>query len=189
MELVLRIGVREGEKTHRRSASLSWKVFSNFSRSFRPLHFFRCFRLGPDRSSPHRRRPQRSGGPGRLGSCQGPAAPGYYLTRRYAVLRSVHPGDVANDAADMRRLLQRVTVESSSSNWADDALLRLVQLDYARGNLDGAARNLERIRQELPGKCAASSGGLLGSTDLLRPEESDLACRSIADGLTASQAT
>ena len=53
---------------------------------------------------------------------------------------------VANDAGDMRRQLQRVAVEYSSSSWADDALLRLVQLDYASGNLDGAARNLERIR-------------------------------------------
>jgi DNA polymerase III delta subunit len=55
---------------------------------------------------------------------------------------------VASDAADMRRQLQRVAVEYSSSNWADDALLRLVQLDYASGNLDGAARNLERIRRD-----------------------------------------
>ena len=36
---------------------------------------------------------------------------------------------VANEAADMRRQLQRVAVEYSSSSWADDALLRLVQLD------------------------------------------------------------
>jgi hypothetical protein len=49
---------------------------------------------------------------------------------------------VASDAADMRRQLQRVAVEYSASSWADDALLRLVQLDYASGNLDGAARNL-----------------------------------------------
>jgi outer membrane protein assembly factor BamD (BamD/ComL family) len=58
---------------------------------------------------------------------------------------------VASDANEMRRQLQRVAVEYSSSSWADDALLRLVQLDYASGNLPGAARNLERIRQDYPG--------------------------------------
>ena len=79
------------------------------------------------------------------------------------LLRATSPGDtlypqivytqamVASDAADMRRQLQRVAVEYSSSSWADDALLRLVQLDYASANLDGAARNLERIRLDYPG--------------------------------------
>ncbi|HET9725875.1 MAG TPA: hypothetical protein VFP28_03100, partial [Gemmatimonadales bacterium] len=41
---------------------------------------------------------------------------------------------VANSAGDMRRELQRVTVEYASSDWADDALLRLVQRDYATRN-------------------------------------------------------
>ena len=46
---------------------------------------------------------------------------------------------VAGTAGDMRRLLQRVTVEYGTSSWADDALLRLVQMDYATRNFDGAA--------------------------------------------------
>ena len=45
----------------------------------------------------------------------------------------------------MRTDLQRVAVEYASSNWADDALLRLALLDYAGGQLDASARTLERI--------------------------------------------
>jgi len=52
---------------------------------------------------------------------------------------------VAADPREMRTDLQRVAVEYTSSNWADDALLRLALLDYAAGQLDASARNLERI--------------------------------------------
>jgi hypothetical protein len=52
---------------------------------------------------------------------------------------------VAADPREMRTYLQRVAVEYASSNWADDALLRLALLDYAAGQLDASARNLERI--------------------------------------------
>ena len=51
---------------------------------------------------------------------------------------------VANSAADMRRDLQRVVVEYPTSSWTDDALLRLVQMDYATRSFEAAARNLER---------------------------------------------
>ncbi|MGH7517490.1 MAG: SPOR domain-containing protein [Gemmatimonadales bacterium] len=52
---------------------------------------------------------------------------------------------VAADPRQMRTDLQRVAVEYAASNWADDALLRLALLDYAGGQLDASARNLERI--------------------------------------------
>jgi hypothetical protein len=57
---------------------------------------------------------------------------------------------VADNAADMRRSLQRVVVEYPTSGWADDALVRLVQMDYATRSFDAAARNLERLRQDYP---------------------------------------
>ncbi|MGH7631028.1 MAG: SPOR domain-containing protein [Gemmatimonadales bacterium] len=52
---------------------------------------------------------------------------------------------VAADPREMRTDLQRVAVEYAASNWADDALLRLALLEYAAGQLDASARNLERI--------------------------------------------
>ncbi|MFL5472231.1 MAG: SPOR domain-containing protein [Gemmatimonadales bacterium] len=90
---------------------------------------------------------------------------------------------VANDAADMRRQLLRVAVEYSSSSWADDALLRLVQLDYASANLDGAARNLERIRLDYPGSPLIPQAAYWAARTYFDQKKPDLACRWIADGL------
>ncbi|HWN19610.1 MAG TPA: SPOR domain-containing protein, partial [Gemmatimonadales bacterium] len=86
----------------------------------------------------------------------------------------------------MRRTLQRVAVEYSSSSWADDALLRLVQLDYASGNLPGAARNLERLRQDYPGSTLLPQAAYWAARTYFDQKNSDLACRWIADGLAAS---
>jgi DNA polymerase-3 subunit delta len=93
---------------------------------------------------------------------------------------------VASDANEMRRTLQRVAVEYSSSSWADDALLRLVQLDYASGNLPGAARNLERLRQDYPGSGLLSQAAYWAARTYFDQKNPELACRWIADGLAAS---
>jgi DNA polymerase-3 subunit delta len=115
------------------------------------------------------------------------------------LLSSTAPGDtlypqiiytqamVANDAADMRRQLQRVAVEYPSSSWADDALLRLVQLDYASGNLNGAARNLERIRLDYPGSALLPQAAYWAARTYFDQKNPGLACRWIADGLAGSQ--
>lgn len=57
---------------------------------------------------------------------------------------------LATNPDTMRRMLQQVIVEQSLSPWADDALLRLAQLDYASGNLPAAMRDLERLRTDFP---------------------------------------
>jgi DNA polymerase III subunit delta len=94
---------------------------------------------------------------------------------------------VATDAADMRRQLQRVAVEHSSSSWADDALLRLVQLDYASGNLDGAARNLERLRRDYPGSSLLPQTSYWAARTYFDQKNPAAACRWLADGLAASR--
>jgi DNA polymerase-3 subunit delta len=94
---------------------------------------------------------------------------------------------VATDAGDMRRQLQRVAVEHSSSSWADDALLRLVQLDYASGNLDGAARNLERLRRDYPGSTLLPQTSYWAARTYFDQKNPAVACRWIADGLAASR--
>jgi DNA polymerase-3 subunit delta len=94
---------------------------------------------------------------------------------------------VATDAAEMRRQLQRVAVEHSSSSWADDALLRLVQLDYASGNLDGAARNLERLRRDYPGSTLLPQTSYWAARTYFDQKNAALACRWLADGLAASR--
>jgi DNA polymerase-3 subunit delta len=93
---------------------------------------------------------------------------------------------VASDANEMRRTLQRVAVEYSSSSWADDALLRLVQLDYASGNLPGAARNLERLRLDYPGSSLLPQASYWAARTYFDQKNPELACRWIADGIAAS---
>jgi cell division septation protein DedD len=93
---------------------------------------------------------------------------------------------VASDAADMRRQLQRVAVEHSSSSWADDALLRLVQLDYASANLDGAARNLERLRLDYPGSPLLPQASYWAARTYFDQKKPELACRWISEGMGAS---
>ena len=87
----------------------------------------------------------------------------------------------------MRRQLQRVAVEYSSSSWADDALLRLVQLDYASGNLEGAARNLERIRSDYPGTSLLPQASYWAARTYFDHKEPEQACRWIAEGLARSR--
>jgi hypothetical protein len=94
---------------------------------------------------------------------------------------------VASDANEMRRQLQRVAVEYSSSSWADDALLRLVQLDYASGNLDGAARHLERIRLDYPDSPLLPQTSYWAARTYFDQKTPELACRWIADGLARSR--
>jgi cell division septation protein DedD len=94
---------------------------------------------------------------------------------------------VATDAATMRRQLQRVAVEHAASSWADDALLRLVQLDYASGNLDGAARNLERIRRDFPGTTLLPQASYWAARTYFDQKNPSMACRWLADGIAASR--
>jgi cell division septation protein DedD len=62
-----------------------------------------------------------------------------------------------------------------------------VQLDYASGNLEGAARNLERIRLDYPGSPLLSQASYWAARtyfDLKKPEQ---ACRWIADGMAGAR--
>ena len=94
---------------------------------------------------------------------------------------------VANSAGDMRRQLQRVTVEYASSEWADDALLRLVQMDYATRNYDGAARNLERLRVDFPASPLMAQAAYWAARTYFDSNKPKDACRWLADGMAKSQ--
>lgn len=90
---------------------------------------------------------------------------------------------VAASPQEMRRDLQRVTAEYAASNWADRALLRLAQLDFAGSNLPGAARDLERLRQDYPTSPVYPQAAFWAARiyfDLGRPPS---ACRWLAEGL------
>jgi len=94
---------------------------------------------------------------------------------------------VADNAGDMRRQLQRVAVEYSSSTWADDALLRLVQMDYATRNFDGAAHNLEKLRLDYPATSLLAQAAYWAGRTYFDMNNPSQACRWLADGMAQSR--
>ena len=94
---------------------------------------------------------------------------------------------VAGTAGDMRRLLQRVTVEYGTSSWADDALLRLVQMDYATRNFDGAARNLERLKLDFPSTPLLPQAAYWAGRTYFDANNPTAACRWLADGMAQAR--
>jgi hypothetical protein len=94
---------------------------------------------------------------------------------------------VAGTAGDMRRRLQRVAVEYATSSWADDALLRLVQMDYATRNYEGAARNLERLRLDFPSTGLMPQAAYWAGRTYFDANNPAAACRWLADGMAQSR--
>lgn len=62
----------------------------------------------------------------------------------------VQGGMLAPDAATAATSLQRVVVEYGTSPWADDALLRLSQLNEAQNDPAAAIQQVERLRRDYP---------------------------------------
>ncbi|MGH7499628.1 MAG: SPOR domain-containing protein [Gemmatimonadales bacterium] len=94
---------------------------------------------------------------------------------------------VANDAGEMRTQLQRIVVEYPASTWADDALLRLVQMDFATHNLSGAARNLEKLRSDYPASPLLPQASYWAGRVYFDQSNPTLACRWLSDGLAQSE--
>lgn len=90
---------------------------------------------------------------------------------------------VAGSAADMRRSLQRVVVEYPTSPWADDALLRLVQMDYAVRNFESAERNLERLKLDFPASPLLPQAAYWAGRTYFDDNKPAPACRWVADGM------
>jgi SPOR domain len=59
-------------------------------------------------------------------------------------------GSIARTTVEMQRSFQKVVVEYPTSPWADDALLRLAQLDFAARNYAGTVRGAEQLRADDP---------------------------------------
>jgi hypothetical protein len=59
-------------------------------------------------------------------------------------------GSIARTTTEMQRAFQKVVVEYPTSLWADDALLRLAQLDFAARNFAGTVRGAEQLRRDNP---------------------------------------
>ena len=90
---------------------------------------------------------------------------------------------VGANAQDIRRDLQRIAVEYPNSSWADDALLRLAQLDYATRDLDAASRDLERLRLDYASSPLYPQASFWAARVYFELRKPSSACRWVAEGL------
>jgi hypothetical protein len=84
---------------------------------------------------------------------------------------------VASSTQDKRLYLQRVAVEYSQSEWADDALLQLAQLDYAGGNTAGTISQIRRLLTDYPFSPIRATAALWGARAAFDAREVPLGCQ------------
>lgn len=95
-------------------------------------------------------------------------------------------GTIARTAAEMQAAFRRVAVEFPVSEWSDDALLRLAQMDYATREYAAATRSLDQLRANNPSSelmPIASYWAARSYFDLNKPVD---ACAWINRGLQAA---
>jgi hypothetical protein len=92
-------------------------------------------------------------------------------------------GVVAATTAEMERQFQRLVVEFNGSAWADDALLRLMQLNFAQGDLPGVVRTAERLALDYPQSEVIPEAAQWAARTYFRQQDNANGCRWLADGL------
>ncbi len=91
-------------------------------------------------------------------------------------------GLVSRNVEEMRRNFSRVSVEYTNSAWADDALMRLGLLDYASGDVAGALRQFERVRNDYPDSPLLASTSEWAARALFDQKKPAEACAWLALG-------
>jgi hypothetical protein len=92
-------------------------------------------------------------------------------------------GVVASSTAERERQFQRMAVEFNGSAWSDDALLQLVQLNFARGDLAAATRTAERLSSDYPQSEVIPETALWAARGYFLTQKTAEGCRWLADGL------
>ena len=92
-------------------------------------------------------------------------------------------GIVAATTADRERHFQRLVVEFNGSPWADDALLQLAQLNFAKGDLAGVTRNVERLASDYPQSEVIPEAAVWAARAYFRQQDTGAGCRWLANGL------
>jgi cell division septation protein DedD len=111
---------------------------------------------------------------------------------RTAVTDSAYPealytaATVARSGEDMRLLFSRVTLEFSRSSWADDAMLRLAQLDYGSGNPEQAVTRIRRFMNDYPTSPVLPIAALWGARAAFERQQAATACDWLARGVAAA---
>ena len=94
-------------------------------------------------------------------------------------------GPVAATERDRRLALRQVVVDHAQSAWADDALLRLAELDYAAGNPEGTVRQADQLIRDYPDSPLQAAAALWGARAASDRREPATACRLASLGLGA----
>ena len=90
---------------------------------------------------------------------------------------------LAATAADAERDYRAIVVDHATSPRAEDALLRLAQLELARGDRAGALRNLQRLAAEFPGSRQRARTSYWTARVLFDNNDIPSACAANADAL------
>lgn len=91
---------------------------------------------------------------------------------------------LAATAADAEMDYRRIMVDYPSSPRVEDALIRLAQLELARGNYDGALRHLNRIATEHPDSPARARAGYWMARAMFDKNDAQGGCAALADAQT-----
>lgn len=92
-------------------------------------------------------------------------------------------GGLAASTAEMQRAFQRVALEYPNSDWADDAILRLAQIEYAVNDPQGALRQVERLRADYPASPLRGIAALWGARAHFAMNNTAAGCVLLAEGL------
>lgn len=96
---------------------------------------------------------------------------------------------LAATAADAEMDYRRIVVDYPNSPRVEDALIRLAQLEIARGNYDGALRHLGRLASEHPESPARGRAGYWTARAMFDKNDIQGGCIAIADALTRTPET
>lgn len=92
-------------------------------------------------------------------------------------------GGLAANTTEMQRAYQRLALEYPNSPWADDALLRLAQIEFAVNDPQGALRQVERLRADYPASPLLGIAALWGARAHFALDNVAAGCVLLADGL------
>jgi cell division septation protein DedD len=94
-------------------------------------------------------------------------------------------GALAETAADAEQDYRRVIVEYPLSEYADEALLSLAELEQARGDRAGAFQHLQRFVREHPASPARARAGLAAARLAFEQRDTNHGCAMLGEALAS----
>lgn len=92
---------------------------------------------------------------------------------------------VARTGDEMRANFVKIVIDYPISAWADKALLRLAQLDYGSGKLDGTIEKVSRFFTDYPGSSLLPAAALWGARAAFDRQQMQQACDWLTRGIAA----